>query len=242
MPLRLDTVVADLTRYAAAIGKLTKLFHDRAKVFKQVESSEKNTQERLQEILAAIRRPPDEVKSDDLGEMLTEVSGLFSRLTTILSSMRRDRIMARSHLQRMQSILTRWNEKPLITYPTTSSLEIDQAKTMVTIFSDSVERLQALRIQLDTVLDTIRTYVGIQQQNVSVEEQRDTKKLLSRMVNLQEILHKLEILIVAFYITEMGRLVFEAIAHNYRDILTVAFIPIALLISVGIRRMLHKKY
>lgn len=171
--------------------------------------------------------------------MLTEVSGIFSRLTTITSFMRRDSIKAKGYFRRIKGIFNLWNEKPLEGYPTNSSIEIDRLEEIVDSFSDSVDRLQALRIQLDTVLDTIRTYVGIQQQNISVEEQRDTKKLLARMINLQEVLHKLEILIVAFYITEMGRLVFDAVAHDMVDILTVAFIPIALLLAIGIRRLLH---
>ena len=229
----------EVALYASTAGRLYRLFQERAAVFAHVESSEKNTRERLQEILVNIRRPPDQVKPADLGSMLTEVSGIFSRLTTITSSMRRDSIKAKGYFRRIKGIFNLWNEKPLEGYPTNSSIEIDRLEEIVDSFSDSVDRLQALRIQLDTVLDTIRTYVGIQQQNISVEEQRDTKKLLARMVNLQEVLHKLEILIVAFYITEMGRLVFDAVAHDMVDILTVAFIPIALLLAIGIRRLLH---
>jgi uncharacterized membrane-anchored protein len=155
--------------------------------------------------------------------------------------MRRDHITARSYLYRIKEIFNLWNEKPVMNYPCNSSVETGRFEGIVNCFSDNVDRLQALRIQLDTVLDTIRTYVGIQQQNVSVDEQRDTKKLLSRMVNLQEVLHKLEILIVAFYITEMGRLVFETIAHDIANILTIAFIPGALLLAIGIRKLLHRQ-
>jgi len=57
---------------------------------------------------------------------------------------------------------------------------------------------------------------------------------------LQEILHKLEVLIIASYIIEMGKLVFEAFAHEKAGILTVAFIPLALAISMAIRRLLHR--
>lgn len=60
------------------------------------------------------------------------------------------------------------------------------------------------------------------------------------MVSLQEILHKLEVLIIAFYITEMGKPVFEAIAHEKAGILTVAFIPLALALAVAIIRLLHE--
>lgn len=62
--------------------------------------------------------------------------------------------------------------------------------------------MDALRIQLNTILDAVRTYLGIQQQRLSIEEQASSKDQLIRLVNLQEILHKLEILIVAVYCIE----------------------------------------
>jgi len=237
----LNNFVEDIAHYASLTGRLHRLFRERAVIFKQIESSEKNTQERIQDMLGNIRRPPDQVKPVDLGSMLTEVSGIFSRLTTITSSMRRDHILARSYLRGIRGIFNSWDEKPVINYPTNSSVEISRFEGMVDSFGDNVDRLEALRIQLDTLLDMIRTHVGIQQQNVSVDEQRDTKKLLARMVNLQEVLHKLEIFVVAFYITEMARLVFETIAHDIVNILTVVFIPVALLLAIGIRKLLHRQ-
>ncbi len=238
---QLYNFIEGVARYASLAGRLVKLFRDRATVLEHIESSERNTQERVQDILGNVRRPPDQIEPSDLGAMLTEVSGIFSRLTTITGSVKRDHIAVKRYLHRIESQFNTWNEKPVTGYPTNSSVETRRFEEMVNFFGDNVDRLEALRTQLDTLLDTIRTYVGIQQQNVSVEEQRDTKKLVARMVTLQEVLHKLEILIVAFYITEMGRLVFEAVAHDMVDVLTVAFIPIALLLAIGIRRLLHRE-
>ncbi|MGC8961733.1 MAG: hypothetical protein ACP5K1_04730 [Candidatus Bathyarchaeia archaeon] len=55
----------------------------------------------------------------------------------------------------------------------------------------------------------------------------------------QEALHKLEIIVAAFYITEMGRLVFETVAHDMVALLTAIFIPIALLLAIGMGKLLH---
>jgi len=88
----------------------------------------------------------------------------------------------------------------------------------------------------------VRTYLGIQQQKMSIVEQTSSKEQLVRLVNLQEILHKLEILIVAVYLTEMAKTVFETLLHESADLLTTAFIPVSLLISVLISRMLHKTH
>jgi uncharacterized membrane-anchored protein len=55
---------------------------------------------------------------------------------------------------------------------------------------------------------------------------------LVRLVNLQEILHKLEVLVLTFYLTGMARIVFEAMLHESANVLTAAFIPFALLTSI----------
>ncbi|MCJ7506045.1 hypothetical protein MUP05_06205 [Candidatus Bathyarchaeota archaeon] len=60
-------------------------------------------------------------------------------------------------------------------------------------------------------------------------------------MNLQEILHKLEVLVLTFYLTEMARIVFETTLHESATLLTAAFIPFALLTSILISRSLHKK-
>ncbi|RLI31973.1 hypothetical protein DRO56_04335 [Candidatus Bathyarchaeota archaeon] len=83
----------------------------------------------------------------------------------------------------------------------------------------------ALRVQLNTVLDAVRTYLSIQQQSLSLEEQKSSKEQLIRLVNLQELLHKLEILIVAVYMTEMARIVFEALWHEMANLLTASLYP-----------------
>ena len=112
---------------------------------------------------------------------------------------------------------------------------------MIVPFEDFIERTDALMAQFNTILDSVRTYLGIKQQKMSIMEQTSSKEQLVRLVNLQEILHKLEILIVAFYLTEMARIGFDTITHESANLLTVAFIPFALLISVLLIRALHKK-
>jgi len=238
---QLNILINKIAQYVPLAAELDKMFEERSVVFRQIESSEKSTLERIRDVLGNVRRSPDQVTSTDLASMLTEVSGIFSRLTTITGSMRRDYIVARRRLRDIREIFSLWGEKPILNYTSNIAIELTRCENVVNTFSDSVDRLEALRSQLNTVLDAIKTYVGIKQQNISLEEQRSMKTLLARMVNLQEVLHKFEILIVAFYITEMGRLVFEMIAREIANVLTVSFIPIALILAVGIRRLLHKR-
>ncbi|MCD6263286.1 hypothetical protein J7L60_02590 [Candidatus Bathyarchaeota archaeon] len=121
-------------------------------------------------------------------------------------------------------------------------MEVDTYERLVAPFKDFVDRVDALRVQLNTVLDAVRTYLSIQQQSLSLEEQKSSKEQLIRLVNLQELLHKLEILVVAVYMTEMARVVFEALWHETANLLTALFIPVALLAAILIGRLLHKEH
>jgi len=234
---RLAYDMVSLTSYG---GRLNHLRAGRELMLEQMDASEESTQLRIDEILMELRRPTEQLKPEDLEEVLREVTVLFSRLSVLASSMRRDYVKANAVLRRVRALFKAWNEQSLEGYSTNSSIETDAYESLVSPFSDFVERVEALTAQLDTVLDAVRTYLGIQGQRLSIEEQRSSKEQLVRMVNLQEILHKLEILIVSFYLTEMARLFFEALAYEMANLLTLAFIPAAFLIAILVMRFLHK--
>ncbi|MEM2905431.1 MAG: hypothetical protein QW057_06210 [Candidatus Bathyarchaeia archaeon] len=231
----------DMVSLASYGGRLSQLRSNRELMLRQMDASEESTQLRIDEILMELRRPTEQLKPEDLEEVLREVTVLFSRLSVLASSMRRDYVKANAVLRRVTALFKAWNEQSLEGYATNSSVETDAYEGLVSPFRDFIDRVEALRAQLDTVLDAVRTYLGIQGQRLSIEEQRSSKEQLLRMVNLQEILHKLEILIVAFYLTEMARLFFEALAQESANLLTLAFIPAAFLTAILTMRFLHKQ-
>jgi uncharacterized membrane-anchored protein len=141
----------------------------------------------------------------------------------------------------LRNLLKGWNERPFDENKTNTSEEIEYLKNIFFSFKDFIERTDVLMVQFNSVLDSARTYLGIKQQKMSIMEQTSSKEQLVRLVNFQEILHKLEILIVAFYLTEMARIVFDTVTHESANLLTVAFVPFALLISVLLIQALHRK-
>ena len=213
---------------------------ERGAMLEQVEASEMSTQVRINEIFAAIRRPPDEMKPADLESMLTEVTILFSRLSIAASAMTRDYVKAEAELRALRSLFNRWSERSVDGRVPNSVVELDSYESAIAPFKDFAERVDALRAQLNTILDAVRTYLGVRQQGLTLEEQKSSKEQLVRLVNLQEILHKVEILIVAVYMTEMAKVVFEAFAHEHAGYYTALFIPAALVLSVLIGKLLHK--
>jgi uncharacterized membrane-anchored protein len=207
-----------------------------------MDASESSTQIGINEILARMRKPVDEIRPSDLEESLKDITIQFSRLSTLTNSMRRDRIKARAQIRGAGKLLKSWNEGVFLEFSTNSSVMLDDLEGVVAPFGDFIERTEALTAQFNTVMDSVRTYLGIQQQKLSLAEQTSSREQLVQLVNLQETLHKLEVLVVAFYLTEMARIVFEVMLRESANLLTVLFIPVALLGSFLISRMLGKKH
>ena len=123
--------------------------------------------------------------------------------------------------------------------PSSLEGEIRAYKRIPETYENYLVRSDALKARLGTVMESVRTYLSIQQQKLSLEEQKASKEQLVRLVDLQEIFHKVEIFILAVYITEMARIVFEVVAEHNALILTALFIPVALVAAIGVTRLLH---
>jgi hypothetical protein len=108
-------------------------------------------------------------------------------------------------------------------------------------YEDYLVRSESLKARLGTVMDSVRTYLSIQQQKLALEEQKASKEQLVRLVGLQEIFHKVEIFILAVYMTEMARIIFDVVAGGESGLLTAIFIPVALVVAVGVSHILHKE-
>jgi uncharacterized membrane protein len=108
-------------------------------------------------------------------------------------------------------------------------------------YEDYLVRSETLKARLGTVMDSVRTYLSIQQQKLTLEEQKASKEQLVRLVGLQEIFHKIEIFILAVYMTEMARIIFEVVAESEATLLTAIFIPVALVVAVLVSRLLHRE-
>jgi hypothetical protein len=235
-------LVHDLSRLLALSGQMYALYGDRRLMFEQMEASEASTQMRINEIHAQLRRPVEEIRSSDLEEVLKEITIQFSRLSTLSNTMTRDRVKMEAIFRGLRAVLRGLNERPLEGYVTITSDVTLEHEDIVEPFGAFVGRAEAIQSQLNTVLDSVRTYLGIQQQKLSIAEQASSREQLVRLVNLQEILHKLEILVVAFYLTEMARIVFETLSHEWAGIWTAAFIPFALLISILLGKALNRPH
>jgi len=210
--LVLSRFIEELTHLAIYAGKLYQLNQERRVFFPQLDPAEKEAQEKIEVILTRMKQF-EQVTLEDLQTWLEEVTERFSGLSIMAGAMRRDYATAESYIGEMERCLTQWNEKSVEGYRSTSSVQLTEYRALAKPFKDFIDRTNALRTQLETVLDTVRTYLGIRQQRQSTETLERIEKLgelQAKMLNVigkhEELLKRLTWWLLAFTI---GLLILE---------------------------------
>jgi len=169
------TLLRNIVTISSHVEEMDSLYTNRKLMFEQIDSSESSTQIWINKILAKMRKPVDEIKPDDLENILRVITIQFSRLSTLASSIRRDQVKVEGLDRSLNNLLKKWNEKPMDYHQTTSLVEIEHFENLKAKFRDFLERVEALMAQLDILLDSVRTYLGIKQQKLSIIEQLQVK-------------------------------------------------------------------
>jgi hypothetical protein len=234
-----EWIVEGTRRLALHAAEVSDQYSRSKGVFSVVESGEEEISVKIEEFLWKLMQPePVDLKT--LESWLSYVMERESTTSAILSAIRIGHAEAREALSKAESVLGEWTEGRVGEHPTNLEQERASHRGVMWPFEKAIVRAEGLENRLMAVMEEVRTYLSLQQQKNSIEEQKASRDQLERLVNLQETLHKLEILIVAFYILEMARLVLDAVAHEYVNMLSAALIPVALLASILISRALHK--
>lgn len=184
--LILSRFIEELTHLAAYAGRLYRLYQERQAFFPQLDPAEKEAQEKIETILARMKQF-EQVTLEDLQTWLGEVTERFSGLSIMAGAMRRDYVTAESYIGKMETLLTKWNEKNVEGYLPTSSVQLMEYRALTKPFKEFIDRTNALRGRLETVLDTVRTYLSIRQQRQSTETLERIEKLgelQAKMLNI----------------------------------------------------------
>jgi hypothetical protein len=238
---RVEEILGDIRHLAVYMAELSKLHSSCKNFFSALESGEGEIREKIESFLWKLIGP-EPVKLETLESWLSYIMERESTISAMIATMQVNHIEAKSILSKVEILFKKLNERSFEDYPMNSEMEIEAYNRIVKPFENYIVRSEALKTRLGTAMEEVRTYLSLQQQKITLEEQKASKEQLVRLVNLQEILHKLEILIVAVYLTEMAKTVFEALIEESANLLTVAFIPFSLLISILLSRMLHKTH
>lgn len=236
---QLGSVLEDIKQLAFHSAELSRL-HDSCKnFFSALRPGEMEISSRIEDFQWKLLGL-EPVAIDELETWLRWIMERENTLSSMISTMTVNTLEARSVVSDLQNVFNRLGEERFEDYPTNFQTEMASYLRITGQFDEYVARSEALKTRLETATNQIRTYLSLQQQKIAIDEQRASKEHLIRLVNLQEIFHKVEIFIVAVYITEMARTVFEATVHENAGLATALFIPVALLLAVGISRVLHR--
>jgi hypothetical protein len=234
-----ESIVSDIENVAVYTARLSKLYSDNRSFFTALKPGAKEISERIENFLWKLTGPePVELKI--LESWLAYIMERESTISAMILTMQGNLIEAKSIIFTVEDLFNKLSEGHFQDYPKNLNLEIKTYNRVVKPFEDYIIVSEALKSRLGTVMEEVRTYLSLQQQNITLEVQKASKDQLIRLVNLQEILHKLEIIIIAVYLTEIARIVFEALFSQLADLMTVIFIPISLIISILLIRKLHK--
>ena len=242
---RIEEILSDIRELVVQIAELSEICNDSKRFFITLEPGEREVKERTEEFLWEVMYSPKahELSAglESLEAWLSYMTQRKSALSAMIADMRLKYMKVKSIVSKLENLFKKMDEKSFEDYPKNSETEIETYKEALRPFENYLARSEILRARLDNVMETIRMYLSLQQQKITIEEQKSSKEQLVRLVNLQEIFHKVEIFIVAVYITEMAKVVFEVLAHERANLLAAMFIPAALLLAVGVSRLLHRE-
>lgn len=237
----LHETVECIKTIAVQTAQLSKLHSSSNSFFSALKPGETEISERTESFLWNLMKL-EPIGLEELESWLGYIVEREASLSAMISAMRGNLIEAQSTVSRIEEAFRRLNERSINGEPRSTEGEVRAYNRIPKNYEDYLMRSEALKARLETVMDSVRTYLSIQQQKLTLEEQKASREQLTRLVRLQETLHKLEVIIVAVYILEMARIVFEVVAHEQAGVLSVVFIPIALLLSVAISRVLSKEH
>lgn len=183
----ISELLTDIKNMATNLGSLNRLYQLCQPYFPQVDPGEAEIQEKIEVILNRLRQT-EPVELEMLKSWLSEVMDRFSTLSIMSGLLKRDQIIARTYIEENKNILSRWGEISLAGYSTNTLMETIDYNSTLQPFEDFVDRTQALRTELETVSDMVRTYLGIRQQEQSSEMLKQQVMMLHTIEGHEKIL------------------------------------------------------
>jgi|GEM_PF-2708426 len=193
-------LLVDIRNLAINLGKLDRLYRLCQPYFPQMDPQEVEIHEKIEGILNRMRQT-EPVELETLKSWLSDVMERFSTLSILSGLIKRDQITAKTYVEENKNLLSRWSETSFEGYPTNTLMETIEYNSISKPFEDFVGRTEALRIQLETVSDMIRTYLSIRQQEQSSETLKQQVKILHAIEKHERLLKGLTWVVALFTIT-----------------------------------------
>ncbi len=185
----------------------------------------------------SIRQELDTASSQTIKNWLHQLMTNLAETAEISEEFRHILADAVIHGESMQNLLQNWREEPLEGY---TSLSAPLLRGWISIRNDYqrfMQRVEEIRDEISDIITLLNMKINLLVQEQSYQLQQSTHETQETQMHMQRTIEGLYVIFAAFYLTELGHFVFNAleeqgIVHISSTILTVMFIPVALLIGL----------
>lgn len=201
-------------------------FDNATRVLREIETGSTAEMQRLNESLPT-------ATTETLKESLHELSAGFAKLATLNTQFQHRFSAAITYKDILRTAFQAWREQPLDNYLPLSAPILRSSTTISGDYGQLLARVERVRKQKADVINILRTKIDLLERDQSMALQRNMHETAKSQMTMQVTIEGLYIFIVAFYLTELARIVFEAleergIIETSPSLLAAFFIPVAL--------------
>lgn len=187
--------------------------------------------------------------TETLKESLHRLSAGFAQLATVNDEFQRHFSAAVTYKDILRTAYTAWREQPLDGFLPLSAPILRSSASIAGDYRQLLARVERVRRQKADMINILGTKIDLLERDQSMALQRSMNETTKSQMAMQTTIEGLYIFIVAFYLTELARIVFEAlkeqgILKTSPNLLAALFIPFAigagLVLSGKARHWLHQ--
>lgn len=171
--------------------------------------------------------------TDALKESLHQLSAGFAQLASLNDEFQQHFSAAVTYKDILRAAFQAWREKALDDFLPLSAPILRSSASIAGDYAQLLARVERVRRQKADIINILRTKIDLLERDASMALQRTMNNTVQTQMKMQMSIEGLYIFIVAFYLTELARIVFQAlkeqgIVKTSPDLLAALFIPVAI--------------
>jgi uncharacterized membrane-anchored protein len=191
----------------------------------------------IAERFRAIKAELDTASSRIIREWLYELMAILAETADISEEFRHILADAVIHGESLQNLLQNLRERDVKGYTSISTPLLRAWISIKNDYSRFVTRIEEIKDEISDIIAVLNMKINLMTQEQSYQLQRSMHETQIAQMRMQRTVESLYVVFAAFYLTELGHFIFEAleaqgIAPFSSTILTVLFIPLALLLAL----------
>lgn len=186
-----------------------------------------------------INRQLKSASAEVLKSWIYDVTNSFAELATLNEQVSRYLDNASIYNENLQTALSSLKDEPLLKMVGLSVPLLNNANKISGEYSNLLQRIKNTGRQKAETITILRAKIDLLQRDQSFALQHSMHETTRSQMAMQQSIEGLYVFIVAFYLTELARIIFEAleykkIIHTSPNVLSAYFIPVAILAALAL--------